>query len=301
MIPLLLISALLAAELPKLRYTVKGEEATREVIDYEFTTWEQGAQAFVVTDEANLRSAADPASAVVCSLPMGSPVRIDAVAGEEVKVQDRIDRWYRVKATAPDGRAATGFLFGNVLTPYRFEEDFDGDGELEIATVGFTADFKIRTRFLEPKAPAGKRVASVDAQPSGGGFLGVTGGQVAASVVEARTAGVALIKLESYFEACGDYSDTYVSYFVPGTSPGTLGKAQVALRTSGMADPPAIATPELHFNPAKRTARLDLKIEGEADDGKPTAEVETTHYALENGVFKPRPKVRPRGTARQVP
>lgn len=253
------------------------EKPDAPVADYEISEWKTGDVLYVVTDEVNLRAAASAEASVAATLPLGAQVKVTSVATERIRVQDRVDHWYQVSATLADGKAATGFVFGNVLTPYRFAADFDGDGGEEIATVGFTADFLIRVRFLEPAASGKSRVAWVDARPTGGAYVSRRGGNVSASLVPASKAGVALVKLESRIEACGDYGDYYVSY-VPG-------KAQLALSLFGLSDPPSSSSFEVKFRPKERRAVVHHKASTEDDEGKEVVEKSVEQYALESGVF----------------
>jgi hypothetical protein len=257
------------------------------VADYEITEWKAGDVLYVANDEANLRAAASAEAVVAATLPLGARVQVAEVATERVRVQDRVDRWYRVEATLADGRTAAGFLFGNVLTPYRFAADFDGDGEEEIATVGFTADFQIRVRFLEPAVKGKQRVAWVDARPTGGAYVSRRGGNVSASLVPATVAGIALVKLESRIEACGDYGDYYVSYTAaaPRKTRGAPGKAQLALSLFGLSDPPSSSSFKVKFLPKQRQAVVDRKTSSEDEEGKEVVEKSVQRYALQAGVF----------------
>jgi hypothetical protein len=74
--------------------------------------------------------------------------------GAEVKVLRSADRWYRV---ATEGKG--GYLPEDAFTPTRFEEDFDGDKEKELATVARIGPHTVRVRFFEPQL---KTEAAID-------------------------------------------------------------------------------------------------------------------------------------------
>ena len=102
-------------------------------------------------------------------------------------------------AKAPKGSApVTGWVFGNTLTPFRFEADLDGDGELEVATVVMSNDFKARVRVLEPNVKPPRRVSSVDVLRAVQALLSSgKGGPAKVKLVAAKKAGMALLQVDS--------------------------------------------------------------------------------------------------------
>lgn len=242
---------------------------------YEFTAYGVGGTAFVVTDEANLREGPSADAGVRATLPIGAEVRVRAVGRVRERVQDRVDHWYEVERLGgPDGGSVAGFVFGNVLTPFAFAADFDGDARPDLATVGFSADFKIRTRLRLSRTG---RVTAVDVRPAGEGFTSRSGGSVTASLVPARVAGVPLVKLESRIEQCGDFADHYVS--------GADG-AKLALSLQGMSDPPVEATFEVRFEAKRREALVTrTNRNDEVEDGAPQTVRE--RLRLDRGVYVP--------------
>lgn len=301
MTPALLL-ALALAQSPEtsLHYSAKNVEegAPRTLDSYDFTVFEPSKKAdlYVGVDEANLRLSASADASVATTVPLGAAVRVLERGKERLKVGEYVNHWYSVEYVDTQGARFTGWLFGNTLTPFRFEADLDGDGEKEVATVVMSADFKVRVRVLEPGVKPPRRVSSADTVPAGQGYLGVDGGQAKVTLVSAKKAGVALLQVDSSPEACGDYSTTYVSYTVPGRKKGVLGKAKVALEVSGLADPPSISSYEVSFQP--KTQGLTVartSVEEVDDDGNATRESkERTRYELKDGVYV---ELKPAGAA----
>src|SRR5262245_44898453 len=98
--------------------------------------WSKVPRVFVATADAKLHEKPNNKSSLVADVHFGAPA----------KVLQRAGRWYRV---ACDGKA--GYLCEDALTSARFEDDFDADGDLELATVALTAEGTVRVRFYEPK------------------------------------------------------------------------------------------------------------------------------------------------------
>jgi hypothetical protein len=260
----------------------------------EFSLWEptgKKASLFVGVDEANLRQTPAADAAVVTTLPLGAAVQVLQRGKERLKVGEYVNHWYQVtyldtKGTPDTGddQPFTGWLFGNTLTPFRFEADFDGDGEQEVATVVMSSDFKIRVRVLEPNVKPPRRVSSVDVTPAGETFLGVHGGPATVKFVPASRAGLALLQVDSKPEACGEYSTAYVSYTVPGNKKGVLGKAKLALELSGLSDPPIHSSYEVSFQPKEKglTVMQTSSFKDESGEDKKTKRMQ---YTLADGVF----------------
>lgn len=131
-----------------------------DISAYSQTVWGKGDRAFLAVDDGNLRKTAAADGEVVRTLPLGTEVTIVEAPGEPVKIGLRVDRWYAIEATV-DGETARGFLFGSSLTPFRFEGDFDDDGETEIAAIAMSGWFAPRVRVLEPGIDKKKKHAAV--------------------------------------------------------------------------------------------------------------------------------------------
>lgn len=302
---LTLLLSLALTQSPSLHYTAATVEegATRTLESYDFTLFEPSKKAdlFVGVDEANLRQSAAADAPVVTTLPLGAAVRVLERGKERLKVGEYVNHWYSVEyvdnkgTPAPgDDQRVTGWLFGNTLTPFRLEADLDGDGELEVATVVMSADFKARVRVLEPNVKPPRRVSSVDTVPAGGAYLSVEGGPATVKLVPAKTAGVALLQVDSSPEACGDYSTAYVSYTVPGRKKGVLGKAKLALEVSGLSDPPVHSHFKVSFQPKTKGLTVARTNTEEDESGKELKTTERTRYQLEDGVYS---EVKPAGAA----
>lgn len=240
----------------------EGKPNTWDVSD-----WSKAKSVWVATDGAHLREKPDADAAVVAELDFGVPVqRVEAVTPEPIEVKDRTDRWYRVSVQGHDG-----FLFGSVLTTARYEDDFDGDGDLELATVAFTAEKKIRVRFFEPKL---KKETSVDVAPTGGAYISFIGGYAWPELVKKATAGLPLVHVDTHVEACSDFSDYWVSY--------RDGTPRVALWLAGLRDPPNMATYRVEFKPAKSTVLVHHQQD--VEEGKPPKKWTET-WVLDGGVY----------------
>jgi hypothetical protein len=314
MTPALLLSLVLSqAPEPELHYTApsvqEGADASKRALDsYDFTQFEPtGKQAslYVGVDEANLRESPAADAAVVATLPLGAAVQVLKRGEERLKVGEYVNHWYRVtymdtKGTPDrgDDEPRNGWLFGNTLTPFRFEADFDGDGEQEVATVVMSGDFKIRVRILEPNVKPPRRVSSVDVVPAGQAYLSVDGGPAKVKLVPSKTAGLALVQVDSAPEACGDFSTAYVSYTVPGNKKGVLGKAKVALELGGLSDAPNFSSFKVSFQPKQKGLTVVRTNTEEDESGKELKTTERTKYTLSDGVFS---EVKPSGTVTAEP
>jgi hypothetical protein len=245
MAPALLLTLLLAQ--PKVvLYAAHGD--LEQLTSYDVSTWEPGHTLFIAVDQASLREEPSEEARVVVSLPLGAAVTVKRRLEERVWQLDRVDSWYEVEAKGADGKAVTGLVFGNLLTPLRFEGDLDGDGEKEIATVAMTADFKIRVRVMEPKLPPNQRVVNLDLQSAGAG----RGGSAKASLVDAKKAGVALLSVESVPHADSHSFRAFVSYVVPGRRKGTLGTVMESLTLHELVEPPVVVRHDVKFDRKKR-------------------------------------------------
>ena len=232
---------------------------------YTFTAHPKGATLYAASADVALHAQMDVGAKVLASLPFGAALTIDT-PGTRTRVKDRVDQWYAVHTS--DGRA--GFVFGAWLTPFRFDADFDQDGDEELATVAFSDDFAIAVRFYEART---KKTAELTFAAAGQGYLSRRGGNVEAELVPAKSAGLPLLQVSSRPEACSDYFISYVSY--------TKGRAQMALTAGGLIDPPNRSVVDVAFDPAKKQATL-TRTNGE--DGEERI-VTKTLYGLKDGVF----------------
>jgi hypothetical protein len=276
MAPALLLTLLIAQ--PKvLLYTVQGDP--NELASYDVSTWEVGHRLFIAVDQASLLEAPEEQARVVTSLALGTPVKVTLRLAERSRVLDRVDHWYQVEAKAADGKLVRAYVFGNLLTPLRYEGDLDGDGEQELATVAMTADFKIRVRVLEPGLPPHQRVVYLDLMPGGEGL----GGSVKASLVPAKKAGVALLTVESLPRADSSRSTAFLSYVVPKRARGTRGTVLKSLALRERSDPPIVVRQAVSFDRRKRRLIAVETNKGELRPGK-TVSIRRV-YQWENGLY----------------
>jgi hypothetical protein len=276
MAPALLLTLLLAQPQIVL-YAAHGDP--NELTSFDVSTWEPGHTLFIAVDQSSVRTEPDEEATVVASLALGTPVTVKRRLEPRVRLLDRVDYWYEVEAKRGDGSPVTGLVFGNLLTPLRFEEDLDGDGEKELATVAMTADFKIRVRVMEPKLPPNQRVASLDLRPAGGG----PGGSVKLSFVNAKKAGVALLMVESLPEADVRSYKVFLSYVVPERQQGRLGAVMESLFLHERVDPPVVVRHKVTFN---RKQRRLIAVESNKGELRPGKTVKTRRvYQWKDGVY----------------
>jgi hypothetical protein len=276
MAPALLLTLLLAQ--PKVvLYAAHGE--LDQLVSYDVSTWEPGHKLFIAVDQASLRQEPGEEAKVVASLPLGAAVTVKRRLEERVWLLDRVDHWYEVEAKGADGKAVTGLVFGNLLTPLRFEADLDGDGEKEIATVAMTADFKIRVRVMEPKLPPNQRVVNLDLKSAGAG----RGGSAKASWVDAKKAGVALLRVQSVPQADSHSFQAFVSYVVPGRKQGMLGTVMESLTLHELVEPPVVVR---HFVKFDRKKRRLISVETHKGERKGGGTVKRRRvYQWKDGVY----------------
>ncbi|QAT87835.1 hypothetical protein EJ065_6306 [Corallococcus coralloides] len=261
------------------------EESAPDPEGFSFTAFTAGQTLYLGVDEANLRASAAADGAVVRTLMLGTPVKV-LKAGERAKVGEYVNTWYQVSVVDAKGAApVTGWVFGNTLTPFRFEADLDGDGEVEVATVVMSNEFKARVRVLEPDVKPPRRVSSVDVAVASTEYGGGRGGPVTVKLVPAKEAGVTLLQLDSAPERCGDFVTSYVSYTGSNGKPGVLGKAKLALELGGLMDPPNESTFTVSFQAAAKRALVVRTSVEEEEEGKPRKVTEREVYQWKDGVF----------------
>ncbi|NNC17891.1 SH3 domain-containing protein [Corallococcus exiguus] len=272
------------------RAAMAEEGAAPAPESFEFTSFEAGQTVYLGVDEGNLRANAAADAAVVQTLMLGTPVKV-VKAGTRAKVGEYVNTWYQVAvvdAKAPAGAApVTGWVFGNTLTPFRIEADLDGDGEMEVATVVMSNEFKARVRVLEPNVKPPRRVSSVDVQVASTAYGEGHGGPVKMRLVPAKKAGVALLEMESTPERCGDFITTYVSYTQADgkKAKGVLGKAKLALEAAGLSDAPNFSTFKVAFQAAAKQAVVTRKTVEEEEEGKAWTVTAREVYQWNDGVF----------------
>lgn len=278
---------LVAAAMPltMIRYTVPDKPGARELIDYEYSTAKVGEVLFVADEETALFPKVE-AKSPIARLPMGARVEIRAVQDEPVMIGGRVDQWYSVETLdGPEHRK--GFVFGGGLTPLAFAADLDGDGSVEIATVAFAADFKVRVRVLKPGVADAGRLSWVEFVPAGGAYLHQRGGVAMAKLRPAAETGVPLVQVDSQREACSDFWQAYVSYTGGERGPSAAGKARVALHLNGVTDPPVGDEFEVQFQPSSRSVIVSRKI-AEERAGRVRRRRTRETLRLHDGVFGPR-------------
>jgi hypothetical protein len=251
------------------QYQVR-EEAVAHPAPRDATLGEQpvGARRCVAPKTASLRPRAAEEGGGT-TLAAGDEVVVRE-AGEPVVLDGRVERWLRVEAGA-----ASGWLRASEVTPACARHDLDGDGRPDRVTVriGPPPDHAIVVLV----AMATGRVSETSFPAAGQGYLSVRGGRAEiGALVPARTAGVALVRIDSRPEACADHSQTFIS--------AVNGTARVALTLHGLSDPPAHARAEAKFDPKQRTAVVTTIA---TDDDDPRAKKRTrVRYRLSpTGVF----------------
>jgi hypothetical protein len=272
-----LLLTLLLSQPKAVLYGTHGDP--NELTSYDVSTWEPGHKLFIAVDQASLREEPDEEAKVVASLALGTAVTVKRRLDARVRLLDRVDHWYEVETKGADGKPVAGLVFGNLLTPLRFEGDLDGDGEKEIATVAMTADFKIRVRVMEPKLPPNQRVTNLDLRPAGEG----PGGSAKATFVDPKKAGVALLMVESVPEADSQSFKVFLSYTVPERKRETLGTLTEALTLHELVDPPVVVRHAVSFDRRKR--RL-ISVETNKGGLKAGKTVKRRHvYQWKDGVY----------------
>lgn len=267
-----LVAPARAAPLPAYTYS-RPEGADPAVLEgYAFATWPVRASLYAAAADVAVLDA--PGGKRTTVLGFGASARIEE-AGAVGRVGDRVDRWYRVSG------AQSGWVFGGDLTPYRWEADFDGDGEKELATVAWMADFSVRVRIFEPNLRAGA-IMHLDVESAGGVYLAQSGADLTADLVPASTAGIPLVHLHLGVDACADYRDDWISYQSPGAV--RIGSERVALSLSGLSDSPSTSSFEVEFSAKRKTAYVTRTSTSGEEGTQPLVEKE--RYVLRDGIFR---------------
>lgn len=258
-----------AAPPPVFSYSRPEGADADDLSTYTFAKWPAKTTLYAATGTDVLDA---PGGTRVGVLGFGEQVRIEE-SGAVAVVADRVDQWYRVTGEH------TGWVFGGDLTPSRWEVDMDLDGEKELVTVAWMADFSVRVRVLEPNLRAGGMM-QIDLEPAGGGYISQVGATATADLVPASKSGIPLVHVRVGVEACADYREDWVSYQAPAAV--KIGSARLALSLGGLIDPPNDSQFEVTFSGKRKTAYVTrTTVQEEGQD--PT--VESTRYVLRDGVF----------------
>jgi hypothetical protein len=217
---------------------------TAAVEKYSFSQYEVGSNVRCAVDGANLRPGPGIEGDPVAQVPFGAEVEILEVASEPVRVQDRVDRWYRVKTPAGEGH-----LFGNTLTPLFYEVDLDDDGKAEQVTVAYTAKLSVIVRVFEPHLSKEEgRIHGAVLKLS----RGKTRGGVVRAAVHPRTGGLGVVEVQ---ECVGAKCHSGVAAFVKRKALGSgrvkskAGASDVGWRYGGV----TLGGWKNLFTPGKRT------------------------------------------------
>lgn len=255
--------------------------------DVQLTTWTDGTRLYIAPQTLHLREKPDRKSESLGNLTMGDAVVVRKADGKPTQVEELVNHWYEVEVETGSLKGKKGHAFGSFLTPHRLEDDFDGDGQPEIATVSFAGDGSIRVRFLDRSVKGDPHTSQVDIRPAGEEFLSQRGGRVKASLLEAKQAGLPLVKLESRIEACGDFFDGYVSYVTPGGKPEEQGTAREALIARGSSDSPMFANFTVAFQADRKGATVETTVTEADENGKEKVVEKTTEtYSFKDGKYE---------------
>ena len=258
--------------LPVLTYAAPEGAEPATVIDHRVSEWEPGTTIHA-TEPLSVRERPAAGARIVAHVPAGAALEVRARDAALVAVGGLVNHHYQVAMGA-----TSGWVHGSLLTPFAFTSDLDGDGADEMATIDFSADYRIRVRVWDRDTEPSE--TSVVA--AGQAYLGLRGGNASAALEAATLAGIPLIRLESRPEACSDYLTAYVSY-VPDHAGNVA--ARVALELPGLADPPVHASSTPQFDAARRRVRVTSVSEEEDDEGNVSREQSVTLYSLVDGVF----------------
>jgi len=272
----LLLAAIPAWGAPLPPYTYSMPEGDAD-LGAAWSKWEPETELYVAGMHTELRAEGGAAGKILFHLDAGQPVEVLTV-GEEAVWRGRRNTWYEVQAGE-----RRGWVYGGDLTPYAFRADLDGDGNEEIATVAFTADFGVRVLVVEPKLKAAN-TSWIDLETAGGAYLGQKGSDLVVDFISDKKAGVALIHVWSGVQACADFSDTWVSYSAPDAT--TPGMPRIALEQGGLVDPPSCSTYEVKFDARRKLATVVRSEGGCSGERKDKPKVEETRFVLVDGVYK---------------
>lgn len=268
----MLLVAILAAHAappPGYAYT-RPDGADPAALDaYGFPRWPERAKLYAA-DQADVYDA--PGGKRTAVLAFGEAVRVEE-AGAVAMVDDRVDQWYRVSGDH------SGWVFGGMLTPYAWQADMDGDGEQELVTAAWNADFTLRVRIFEPNLRAGATM-HLDVDAAGGAYISQQGSIATVELIPASKAGIALVHIHMGVEACADFRDDWISY--SSSEPVKIGRERVALSQSGLIDPPNDSSFTVEFSGKRKTAYV-TRSTAEAEGQPPS--VISERYVLRDGVF----------------
>ena len=249
------------------------EGETAELEAYDFSQWESGDRVATARSTA-LRAEADGTAPIVRDLELGVEVEVRERVEARRRLDGRVGQWYRVAAEAEEG-----YVFGGDLTPFAYRVDLDGDGKTDAATVSFGPDFEIKIRVRDGLQG---QTSELELRATGGAYIGVRGGDIEVFAHPRTMAGIPLLEVRSFVEACADYTHRFVSY----TRDDDGAVPRLALELAGLTDPPTFATFEASFDAANLGVTVDEKVVTEDDEGRDVVEDESTRrLVLEDGVY----------------
>ena len=260
-----------AVDAPALHYALPASG------DADIPAWEAGTQLYAA-DVVDVREAPRGDARRLRTLAAGTGVTVIEVAASPRREDGFLHRWVLVSIHGSDDR---GYVFGGLLTPLAIHADLDGDGQTEVATAAFTADARAVVRV----ASRGRQAQSVSFRVAGEAYVAHRGGGISARLVPAGEAGVALVRVSTGQEACGDYSVVFVSFLPTDGDP--IPRPRIGLVTSGLSDPPSFAEPKEEFERATRTVTVRTLVRSEDENGRDVTGPDTVvRYRRHDGVYK---------------
>jgi Bacterial SH3 domain len=245
--------------------------------DADVPTWDVGTELYAA-DVVALRVSPAGDARRLRVLAAGTRVTVIDGAAPPRRESGFLHRWVQV---AVDGGDDRGYVFGGLLTPLALRADLDGDGRTEVVTAAFTEEAQAVVRVASDGRPA----QSVSFRIAGEAYVAHRGGGISARLVAADEAGVALFRVGTGQEACGDYSVVFVSFLPTAADP--VPRPRIALVTNGLSDPPSFAEPREEFDAASRTVTVRTLVTSQDEQGRETSEpVQVVVRRLRDGVYQ---------------
>lgn len=133
---------------------------------YDYGRFRTNAQVFLFADSVNVREKPAADSALLETLPLGTPVRIRETPEIQFIWKGIKSYWYGVSFKDSKGKERSGYIWGGFLSLAGIRSDLDKDGEKELLLIGIAGRTKDKAKdFAVRLVKNGKTVQELHFKP----------------------------------------------------------------------------------------------------------------------------------------